>query len=143
MQPWVARSRHRSFLNSECAAILHVHMHVVIAAIVLPFRSLLSCDVCPSRVTDFVDTILERILLEPEHPSQPEKERKVPLALRLSGSLMLGTVKIYCKQVTYLQEDCERAIRRLNQARSGCKSFKHCVLLHEAIGSTTARLVAR
>ena len=42
---------------------------------------------------------------------------EVPLALRLSGQLLLGVVNIYKKKVLYLFEDCNDAISKMQQVR--------------------------
>jgi cohesin complex subunit SCC1 len=36
-----------------------------------------------------------------------------PLALRLSGQLLLGLVRIFQKKVRYLQEDCSEALTKM------------------------------
>ena len=38
---------------------------------------------------------------------------EVPIALRMSGYLLLGVVRIYFKQVDYLQQDCSNFMTRL------------------------------
>lgn len=38
---------------------------------------------------------------------------EAPLALRLSGQLLLGVVKIYNKQIIYLYEDCNDILSKL------------------------------
>ena len=40
---------------------------------------------------------------------------EVPLALRLSGQLLLGVVNIYKKKVLYLYEDCNDAMSKMQQ----------------------------
>ena len=50
-------------------------------------------------------------LLRTESILNPE----VPLALRLSGQLLLGVVNIYKKKVLYLFEDCNDAISKMQQ----------------------------
>eukprot|EP01033_Poteriospumella_lacustris_P009184 gene9184-gene9943 len=40
----------------------------------------------------------------------------VPLALRVSGHLMLGIVRIYSDKVRYLSADCRDAMTRINLA---------------------------
>ena len=40
---------------------------------------------------------------------------EAPLALRLSGQLMLGVVRIYYKQVVYLEGDAQGALVNLNK----------------------------
>jgi len=37
----------------------------------------------------------------------------VPMALRLSGQLLLGVVRIYNRKVRYLLEDCNEALLKL------------------------------
>ncbi len=39
-----------------------------------------------------------------------------PMALRLSGQLLLGVVKIYARKVRYLLEDCNDAIAKIKIA---------------------------
>lgn len=50
-------------------------------------------------------TLLERIM-EPE----------VPIALRMSGHLLLGVVRIYSKKVDYLFQDCNAVLTGLSKA---------------------------
>ena len=44
---------------------------------------------------------------------------EVPLALRLSGQLMLGIVRIYAKKVGYLFQDCSDSFGRMKQGGKG------------------------
>lgn len=41
---------------------------------------------------------------------------KVPIALRLSGHLLLGVVRIYSKQVDYLHHDCNEFLTNIRTA---------------------------
>lgn len=41
---------------------------------------------------------------------------EVPIALRLSGHLLLGVVRIYSKKVNYLYQDCSEALAKIKQA---------------------------
>ncbi len=44
----------------------------------------------------------------------------VPMALRLSGQLLLGVVRIYSRKAKYLLEDCNEALLKIKMAfRSG------------------------
>eukprot|EP00892_Ulva_mutabilis_P010979 jgi/Ulvmu1/8253/UM041_0064.1 len=45
-----------------------------------------------------------------------DNDNQLPLALRLSGLLLLGLVKIYSRQLQYLQEDCLNAVQELDKA---------------------------
>ena len=40
----------------------------------------------------------------------------VPLALRVSGHLLLGVVRIYSRKVKYLMKDCQEAVEKINVA---------------------------
>ncbi|XP_057862601.1 sister chromatid cohesion 1 protein 3 isoform X3 [Cryptomeria japonica] len=40
---------------------------------------------------------------------------KVPIALRLSGQLLLGVVRVYSKKVTYLYQDCGETLLRVKR----------------------------
>lgn len=51
------------------------------------------------------------------HPS-------VPLALRMSGHLLLGVVRIYSKKVKYLMEDCSQALTKIKMV---CACVPVCV----------------
>lgn len=41
----------------------------------------------------------------------------VPLALRVSGHLLLGVVRIYSRKVKYLMEDCSQALTKIKMVR--------------------------
>ncbi|KAK9833545.1 hypothetical protein WJX81_003827 [Elliptochloris bilobata] len=41
---------------------------------------------------------------------------EAPLALRLSGQLLLGVVKVYSKKVGYLYQDCNDALQKIKEA---------------------------
>lgn len=47
---------------------------------------------------------------------------RVPLALRLSGHLLLGIARIYARKVLYLFQDCNDAVKRFQvvRARNAC-----------------------
>ncbi|KAF5840211.1 Rec8 like protein-domain-containing protein [Dunaliella salina] len=38
---------------------------------------------------------------------------EAPLALRLSGQLLLGVVRVYSRQLSFLQQDCQDALIRI------------------------------
>ena len=43
---------------------------------------------------------------------------EAPLALRLSGQLLLGVVRIYHRKVVYLFQDCNEAVTKIQQVRT-------------------------
>ena len=45
--------------------------------------------------------------------------QKVPLALRLSGQLLLGVVRIYARKLELLHRDSDDALVKIRQARGG------------------------
>ncbi|MCO5560365.1 hypothetical protein L7F22_013978 [Adiantum nelumboides] len=45
----------------------------------------------------------------------------VPIALRLSGHLLLGVVRIYSRKVNYLYHDCSEAFVKIKQAFHGSR----------------------
>jgi hypothetical protein len=47
----------------------------------------------------------------------------VPLALRLSGVLLLGVVRIYSRQVKYLMLDCQEAMGKIQNILNASSSF--------------------
>lgn len=72
-----------------------------------------------ARLHQYIYAILKsRIQPYAEQIIQPsEGEDKMPLALRLSGLLLLGLVKIYSRQLQYLQEDCLTAVQELDKVQ--------------------------
>lgn len=42
---------------------------------------------------------------------------QAPIALRMSGQLLLGVVKIYNRKAGYLQSDCDEALRKIKLVR--------------------------
>ncbi|KAI8444306.1 Rad21/Rec8-like protein, partial [Phakopsora pachyrhizi] len=52
------------------------------------------------------------VILEPTSTSVSTP----PLALRLSGQLLLGIARIYSKQTKYLLEDCNEAFEKIRAA---------------------------
>lgn len=64
-------------------------------------RQLKRHQIYEANITITVDTIMN-----------PE----APLALRLSGQLLLGVVRIFDRQVRYLQQDCEAALVKIRVA---------------------------
>jgi cohesin complex subunit SCC1 len=46
-----------------------------------------------------------------------------PLALRLSGQLLLGVVRIYSRKARYLLDDCNEALMKIKMVRFGFPLF--------------------
>lgn len=44
------------------------------------------------------------------------------MALRLSGQLLLGVVRIYSRKAKYLLDDCNEALLKIKMVRSICGS---------------------
>ena len=44
----------------------------------------------------------------------------MPLALRLSGQLLLGVVRIYARKLEFLHRDSDDALVKIRQARACC-----------------------
>ena len=49
----------------------------------------------------------------PQDISAIVNQGHAPMALRLSGQLMLGVVRIYGKKAKYLQDDCHEALLKI------------------------------
>ena len=62
-------------------------------------RKLSKTHILQSSVKDSVDAIV--------NPSQ------APMALRLSGQLLLGVVRIYSRKARYLLDDCNEALLKI------------------------------
>ena len=64
--------------------------------------------------TQFLQTSIEKSV------SAIMGQEVVPMALRLSGQLLLGVVRIYSRKAKYLLEDCNEALLKIKMAfRSG------------------------
>lgn len=62
-----------------------------------------------TSISDAVDTII----LPSSASTSASQTNEAPLALRLSGQLLLGLVKIFDRKVTYLKHDCEEALQKM------------------------------
>jgi hypothetical protein len=51
------------------------------------------------------------------------KNPNVPLALRMSGHLLLGVVRIYSRKVKYLLDDCSEALIKIKMVSYHRKYF--------------------
>jgi len=51
-------------------------------------------------------------------PAEDIAEPVVPLALRVSGHLLLGVVRVYSRQVNYLFADCSEAMHKIRMVGS-------------------------
>src|SRR5450432_711575 len=67
-------------------------------------RKLSKTHILQSSVKDSVDAIV--------NPSQ------APMALRLSGQLLLGVVRIYSRKARYLLDDCNEALLKIKMVCS-------------------------
>ena len=65
-------------------------------------RKLSKTHILQSSVKDSVDAIV--------NPDQ------APMALRLSGQLLLGVVRIYSRKARYLLDDCNEALMKIKMA---------------------------
>lgn len=76
-------------------------------------RKLTKSHILHSSVGQSVEAMLE--------PDQ------APLALRLSGQLLLGVVRIYSRQVRYLLDDCNEALLKIKMVSriAVLLTFKH------------------
>lgn len=70
------------------------------------------------------------ISLRPARRHRPSPDSiinpEAPLALRLSGQLMLGVVRIYSRKVGYLYQDTNEALLKIQQVPT---TAEHAVLL--------------
>ena len=66
-------------------------------------RKLSKTHILQSSVKDSVDAIV--------NPDQ------APMALRLSGQLLLGVVRIYSRKARYLLDDCNEALMKIKMVR--------------------------
>ena len=54
----------------------------------------------------------------------------MPLALRLSGQLLLGVVRIYARKLDFLQRDSAEALVKIRQVRAMAFGRARCILAH-------------
>ena len=65
----------------------------------------------------------------------------VPMALRLSGQLLLGVVRIYGRKAKYLLDDCNEAIVKIKMVNVLCSAVLPiwCLLLTSGIPTWSRR----
>ena len=56
-------------------------------------------------------------------------EGGAPMALRLSGQLLLGVVRIYSRKARYLMDDCNDALLRIKMVQPTQSSFLDAILI--------------
>ena len=62
-------------------------------------------------------------------------EGGAPMALRLSGQLLLGVVRIYSRKARYLMDDCNDALLRIKMVQTSRSSFFSAILIiHRLFG---------
>ena len=59
------------------------------------------------------------------------------MALRLSGQLLLGVVRIYSRKAKYLLDDCNEALLKIKMVRD--LGFPHWLGLHQATAGIPPR----
>lgn len=67
---------------------------------------------------------------------------EAPLALRLSGQLLLGLVRLYLRRLQFLEEDAGLALRGLARVSRAAAAGLPCLLRHlacQAAGPALAR----
>lgn len=53
---------------------------------------------------------------------------QAPMALRLSGQLLLGVVRIYSRKARYLLDDCNEALIKIKMVRSSARVYMEYML---------------
>lgn len=79
-------------------------------------RKLSKNHILQSNVTDSVEAIIT--------PNQ------APMALRLSGQLLLGVVRIYQRKTRYLLDDCNEAMMKIKMVGDFCFLSLSLLQLH-------------
>ena len=54
---------------------------------------------------------------------------QAPMALRLSGQLLLGVVRIYSRKARYLMDDCNEALLKIKMVNAGRERSLDCNLI--------------
>lgn len=75
-------------------------------------RKLSKTHILQSNLQDSVEAIIT--------PNQ------APMALRLSGQLLLGVVRIYSRKARYLLDDCNEALMKIKMVSFQCRRV-HCL----------------
>lgn len=78
-------------------------------------RKLSKSHILQSDIGDSVNAIVDR--------------GTAPLALRLSGQLLLGVVRIYSRKARYLLDDCNEAILKIKMVSLQPTEAEPCVVL--------------
>ena len=87
--------------------------HVAFRCAVLRVRLLLSLAHLPLSTSLSQPPSLSLLATNQKTPKDSIINPEAPLALRLSGQLLLGVVKIYSRKVGYLYSDCNDAVARI------------------------------
>ena len=69
--------------------------------------------------------------------------QKVPLALRLSGQLLLGVVRIYARKLELLHRDSDEALVKIRQVSSCCDRPARRCGARAGVGAGADRLRAQ
>lgn len=56
-------------------------------------------------------------------------ENAAPIALRMSGQLLLGVVKIYNRKTKYLMDDCSEALLKIKMVRNAISLLNALILI--------------
>ncbi len=70
--------------------------------------------------------------MAPPRPADSIINPEAPLALRLSGQLLLGLVRLYLRRLQFLEEDAGLALRGLARVRRAAAAGLPCRLRHLA-----------
>lgn len=81
------------------------HLHCLLYVSMLCFHSSAKYAARPRPAAELVACPAAEEILHPQ----------APLALRISGLLLLGVVKIYSRQLEYFSSDCSATLSKLNQ----------------------------
>ena len=68
-----------------------------------------------------MDAIIFKLRARADSPASTGaivSEKGMPMALRLSGQLLLGVVRIYSRKARYLLEDCNEALLKIKMVSS-------------------------
>lgn len=67
---------------------------------------------------------------------------QAPMALRLSGQLLLGVVRIYSRKTRYLLDDCNEALMKIKMVRLSFVAI-HCLLTSVGVSSDKQQRLAK
>jgi cohesin complex subunit SCC1 len=116
MQPHQAKGASSSNTTHKPASVYVPFPWHTSPLTIRPPNHILSLSSPTNHISHFIFWQKKTFFLPAPTPTESIINPEAPLALRLSGQLMLGVVRIYGRKVNYLFQDCSEALVKVKQA---------------------------